>query len=78
MIVLATASATPLDKMQAGETCMVSPVLALPKGKAAEAIGVSRSTLYRQIASGKIRVTSYGTIPVTELQRHLAAEMERA
>lgn len=56
------------------------PVLALPKGKAAQALGIGHSKLWLlcNLDDGdprKIKTTSYGTIPVTELDRHLKAEI---
>jgi len=54
-----------------------TPVLALPVLKAAAAIGVSRQTMWKLVATGKIRKTSYGVIPVSELEQHLKQEIER-
>lgn len=53
------------------------PALALCVRDAAKAMGTSRQTVWRLTATGKIKKTEYGTIPVTELQRHLDEEMQR-
>jgi hypothetical protein len=77
IIVLGTATGRPLDKAQAGEIIFIAPVLALTKSKAAEAIGCSRTTFWRLCATGQIRATPHGVVPVTELQRYLDKAIER-
>lgn len=57
------------------------PVLALPTAKAAQAIGISRWKLWKlrnldESDPRKIKSTDYGTVPVSELERHLKAEMQ--
>ncbi len=53
------------------------PVLALKPKDAARAIGVGKTQLWRLRASGQIKATEYGVIPVVELERHLAQEISR-
>ena len=50
--------------------------------EAAATLGVSRTTLWRltnlpERDPRKIRRTSYGKIPLAELQRHVAADVEQ-
>ena len=47
------------------------PRLALRPSEVAQALGVSRRTVSRLLATGAIRKTSYGVIPVKELEKHL-------
>lgn len=54
------------------------PVLALPATKAAESIGISRKTLWKQTQMGKIKRMPYGSYAVTELERHLREDAKRA
>ena len=62
-----------------GDTSRV--VAAWPKGalsrqEAARYLGIGTTKLWLLTASGKVKRTSYGTYPVTELDRHLAEELE--
>jgi hypothetical protein len=56
--------------------------LCFPSHKAAAAaLGISTTTLWRRLTLPKkdprrIRQTTYGRIPVSEVERHLEAEME--
>jgi len=53
--------------------------LALSVRDAAEAIGISRSALYKLIAAGEVRVVRFGrrtVVPVDELQRLLKARLD--
>jgi hypothetical protein len=54
------------------------PVLAMPVNQAAKSLGVSRRTIWRLCASGQLTKTSYGTIPVAELERHLVEQINHA
>jgi hypothetical protein len=55
------------------------PVLALPTGKAAKAMGIDRKTLWKlkNRTENPIRETAYGVIPIAEIQRHLREEIAR-
>jgi hypothetical protein len=52
--------------------------LAVKPAMAAKLIAVSPATLYRLRQKRQIKSTRYGTIPVAELHRHLAAEIKHA
>ena len=54
------------------------PMPALTTEQAARALGVSRQTVWRLKATGEIRATAYGVIPVSELQRHLQEQIKNA
>lgn len=49
--------------------------LAVTRTEAALMLRISMPTLWRLIGRGSIKVTSYGRIPVSELQRHLQKEI---
>jgi excisionase family DNA binding protein len=53
----------------------VWPKGALTAKEAADYLSISRTTLWRLTATGKIRRTSYRTYPKTELDRHLKEEL---
>lgn len=47
------------------------PKLALSLDEAAQALSVSRRTISRLLSRGELRKTSYGVIPVAEIEKHL-------
>lgn len=55
-----------------------SPALAYSKGEAARVLGMSRTSLWREITKRKIFVTSRGKIPHAECSRYLTQEMQLA
>lgn len=50
------------------------PVIALPYAAAAKAVGVSRCTLWRDVAAGKIKEGPHKTFAVAELTRYSQEE----
>lgn len=52
------------------------PQIALPMGLAAESLGISRSTLRRIIAAGKIKAIPYKCVPVCEIERYVREEID--
>lgn len=59
---------------QAPSEPIANPPLAVSVREAAKRLGISRTTMWKLCATGKIRKTSYGTIAIRELERHLATE----
>lgn len=55
----------------------IYPVLAMNPTEAARALSISRRKLWHLIAVGDLHKTKYGRIPVSEIERHLAQEVER-
>jgi hypothetical protein len=54
----------------------VCEMFAYPVTLAAKLLGMGRTSLWKEIQLGKIRKTSKNTIPRSEIERYLAAELE--
>lgn len=50
--------------------------MAVTATDACKLLGIGRKTLWRLKSTGRITPTSYGTYPITELERHLQEEIQ--
>jgi len=64
-----------------GDTSKAKPICpkgAITRAEAAQYLSIGLTQLWKLTATGKVKRTSYGTFTITELDRHLAEEMENA